>query len=183
MIESTCNGLCSLWKTVDYTIGAGAYASGYVGGSIPSVIAKGVEGVARGCYKFSQLLAHTDESGNRHGLLYEPVAQAAGVVLAGVGISYAGYKLCKGQPLIIQSAWANVGGGAHHLKIPPLSTFLRVATGATLMASGALMVLNTFYNGTWGVERGPNSGDRGNCHELLSRCQNRLMASQTAPSS
>lgn len=171
MFESTCNGFCKLWGAVDYTIGAGAYASAYIGGSIPSGIAKGVEGVASGCYKVSQLFAYTDESGNRHGLLYHPVSQAAGVVLAGAGISYAGYNLCKKEgsyiKKVLEDWWTK--GKRPYIQPPSLNTAVRTIAGATMAVSGVVMILNTFYHGTWGVPATDPSYDHNDvAHSLVS---------------
>lgn len=158
MSDRICESLgCAMYDLAKNSLYYTTYAAGYVGGSIPSGIAKGVEGLATGTHKVSQLFAHTvyercenTGTGVRHGLLYHDLTQAAGVALAGLGISYAGYALYSKQKLFRNWIWSHASG-SHHIQIPPLSAFLRAAAGATMMIGGALMPICTFYHGTWGV--------------------------------
>lgn len=182
MSNRVCDSLgCGMYDLVKNTLYYTTYAAGRVGGSIPSGIAKIGEGVAYGSYKLSQLYAHTDTSGNRHGFGYTNAVNAAGVVLAGFGISYAGYKLIKGQPLIIQKVWSQIQDrGTYHIQLPPLSAFLRAAAGIAMMVSGALMPLCTFYHGTWGVEKTEPSYDHTDVHQSLLTCREELERTQQA---
>jgi hypothetical protein len=161
MSDRICESLgCAMYNLAKNSLYYTTYAAGYIGGSIPSGIAKGIEATRHGFNNAFALLADTDASGNRTGLLYHPVTQAAGVALAGFGIGYAGYKLIKGQPLLIQRAWAQVNG-RHHIQLPPLSAFLRAAGGAAMIAAGTFMAANAFIYGTWGVGKAEPSADCG----------------------
>lgn len=153
---------------------------GYIGGAIPSAIAKTVEGAAYGFYKVTQLFAHTDESGNRHGLLYHPATQASGVALTAFAIGSAGYKLMKGQPLLIQRAWAAANGRPVPGQLPSsvVNTIVRTVAGAALMAGGVLIAANAFLNDTWGVEKAEPSYDHNNMRHSLAECNQQLAACQ-----